>query len=95
MPGIRDGAGADTGVGAGFDAPGPLLDSLLAGALLHLLIVLCGSLRRHRTARRVQVLTRLAAVERERRADANADRERLARDLHYAAGHHLTAVAVQ
>ncbi|GGO49233.1 sensor histidine kinase [Streptomyces lasiicapitis] len=91
VPGIRDGAG----VGAGFDAPGPLLDSLLAGALLHLLIVLCGSLRRHRTARRAQVLTRLAAVERERRAAANAERERLARDLHDAAGHHLTAVAVQ
>ncbi|MFH9071153.1 sensor histidine kinase [Streptomyces alboflavus] len=87
--------GADTGFGAGLDTPGPLLDSLVAGALLHLLIVLCGTLRRHRTARRAQVLTRLAAVERERRAAAHAERERLARDLHDAAGHHLTAVAVQ
>lgn len=99
VPGIGDAAeadtGADTGFGAGLDAPGPLLDSLVAGALLHLLIVLCGTLRRHRTARRAQVLTRLAAVERERRAAAHAERERLARDLHDAAGHHLTAVAVQ
>ncbi|WP_405651314.1 sensor histidine kinase [Streptomyces sp. RK9] len=111
VPGIGDGAeadtgadtgsdtgadaGLDTGFGAGLDTPGPLLDSLVAGALLHLLIVLCGTLRRHRTTRRTQVLTRLAAVERERRAAAHAERERLARDLHDAAGHHLTAVAVQ
>ncbi|GGS21953.1 hypothetical protein GCM10010252_71590 [Streptomyces aureoverticillatus] len=77
------------------DAWGTLGDDLLAGALLHLLIVLGGRLRRHRTARRAQVLGRLAAVERERRAAAAAERERLARDLHDAAGHHLTAVAVQ
>ncbi|MEL3949265.1 sensor histidine kinase [Streptomyces sp. LNU-CPARS28] len=99
VPGTGDGAeadtGTDTGFGAGLDTPGPLLDSLVAGALLHLLIVLCGTLRKHRTARRAQVLTRLATVERERRAAADAERERLARDLHDAAGHHLTAVAVQ
>lgn len=81
--------------GIGEEPPGPLLDDLLAGALLHLVIVLGGILRHHRTVRRAHVLARLAEVERERRAAAAAERERLARDLHDAAGHHLTAVAVQ
>ncbi len=83
LPGIED------------PAPGPLLDDLLAGALLHLAIVLCGRLRHHRTARRTRLLARLAEVERERRAAVAAERERLARDLHDAVGHHLTGVAVQ
>ncbi|MGA4843674.1 histidine kinase dimerization/phosphoacceptor domain-containing protein [Streptomyces sp. G45] len=74
---------------------GALFDNLLAGALAHLVIVLCGRLRAHRTARRARVLARLADVDRERRAAAAAERERLARDLHDTAGHHLTAVAVQ
>ncbi|KUF17958.1 hypothetical protein AT728_20050 [Streptomyces silvensis] len=76
-------------------APGPLPDDLLAGALLHLAIVLGGRLRHHRTARRARLLGRLAAVERERDAAVAAERERLARDLHDAVGHHLTGVAVQ
>ncbi|MGV9881490.1 sensor histidine kinase [Streptomyces sp. NPDC003006] len=83
LPGIED------------PASGPLLDDLLAGALLHLAIVLCGRLRHHRTARRARLLARLAEVERERRAAVAAERERLARDLHDAVGHHLTGVAVQ
>ncbi|MFH8796872.1 sensor histidine kinase [Streptomyces sp. NPDC017941] len=83
LPGIQD------------PAPGPLLDDLLAGALLHLAIVLCGRLRHHRTARRTRLRARLAEVERERRAAVAAERERLARDLHDAVGHHLTGVAVQ
>ncbi|MEI5103473.1 histidine kinase [Streptomyces sp. PmtG] len=74
---------------------GPLLDGLLAGALLHLVIVVCGRLHAHRKDRRARVLARLADVERERRAAAAAERERLARDLHDLAGHHLTAIAVQ
>ncbi|WJV44361.1 sensor histidine kinase [Streptomyces flavofungini] len=81
--------------GTGDEASGPLLDDLLAGALLHLLIVLGGRLRHHCVARRARARARLAEVERERRAAAAAERERLARDLHDTAGHHLTAVAVQ
>ncbi|MFD9907752.1 sensor histidine kinase [Streptomyces sp. NPDC059063] len=81
--------------GVGIEAGGRLLDELLAGALTHCVVLLCGRLRAHRTARRARVLARLADVERERRAAAAAERERLARDLHDTAGHHLTAVAVQ
>jgi signal transduction histidine kinase len=77
------------------DSAWQLLDELLAGALLHLLIVLCGQLQRHRIARRARVAARLAEAEALRRAAAAAERERLARELHDAAGHHLTAVAVQ
>ncbi|MDT0341960.1 sensor histidine kinase [Streptomyces litchfieldiae] len=73
---------------------GPLLDDLLAGALFHLLIVVCGQLQRHRAARRARVAARLAGVERERRVAAAAERERLAHELHDAVGHHLSAVAV-
>ncbi|MEV0501038.1 histidine kinase, partial [Streptomyces spectabilis] len=79
----------------GGDVTGPLLDDLLAGALLHLAIVLGGRLRAHRKDRRARLLARLADLEGERRAAADAERERLARDLHDTAGHHLTAVAVQ
>ncbi|QCX74686.1 Sensor histidine kinase LiaS [Streptomyces sp. YIM 121038] len=81
--------------GAGGDVTGPLLDDLLAGALLHLVVVLCGRLRAHREDRRARLLARLADVDGERRAAADAERERLARDLHDTAGHHLTAIAVQ
>ncbi|WP_107058859.1 sensor histidine kinase [Streptomyces sp. NRRL B-1347] len=81
--------------GTGGDATGPLLDELLAGALLHLVIVLCGRLRAHREDRRARLVARLADMDGERRAAADAERERLARDLHDTAGHHLTAIAVQ
>jgi signal transduction histidine kinase len=80
---------------AGAPSAWALLDELAAGALVHLVIVLCGRLRRHRVARRARVAARLAGVARERDAAAAAERERLARELHDAAGHHLSAVAVQ
>ncbi|MEO3851063.1 histidine kinase [Streptomyces sp. B8F3] len=72
-----------------------LLDELPAGASLHLLLVLCGRLRRHRVARRARVAARRAGAAREQDAAAAAERERLTRELHDAAGHHLSAVAVQ
>ncbi|MFF0728540.1 histidine kinase [Streptomyces sp. NPDC004134] len=80
---------------AGASSAWALLDELLAGAAAHLLIVLCGRLRWHRVARRARVAVRLAGVARERDAAAAAERERLTRELHDAAGHHLSAVAVQ
>lgn len=80
---------------AGAPSAWALLDELAAGALVHLVIVLCGRLRRHRVARRAWVAARLAGVARERDAAAAAERERLTRELHDVAGHHLSAVAVQ
>ncbi|GAA3947795.1 histidine kinase [Actinomadura viridis] len=53
-----------------------------------------GQLRRQRKARRLELTARLAEAERERRDAAAAERERLARDLHDVAGHHLSAVVV-
>ncbi|AZM50426.1 hypothetical protein DMB38_35685 [Streptomyces sp. WAC 06738] len=80
---------------AGASSAWVLLDGLLAGASVNLLIVLCGRLWRHRVARRARVAARQAGVARERAAAAAAERERLTRELHDAAGHHLSAVAVQ
>ncbi|GHE39239.1 hypothetical protein GCM10018785_06050 [Streptomyces longispororuber] len=81
--------------GAGGDLAGPLLDDLVAGALLHAAVVLGGRLWAHRKAGRARALARLADVAGERRVAAAAERERLARDLHDTAGHHFTALAVQ
>ncbi|MEU2562004.1 histidine kinase [Streptomyces longispororuber] len=81
--------------GPGGDLAGPLLDDLVAGALLHAAVVLAGRLWAHRKDRRARALARLADVAGERRVAAAAERERLARDLHDTAGHHFTALAVQ
>ncbi|GAA2422853.1 histidine kinase [Actinomadura vinacea] len=53
-----------------------------------------GQLRRQRKARHRELSERLAGAERERRDTAAAERERLARDLHDVAGHHLSSVVV-
>ncbi|WP_067484118.1 sensor histidine kinase [Actinomadura hibisca] len=60
----------------------------------YLVIIALGQLRRQHKARRRELAAQLAAAERERRAAAEAERERLARDLHDVAGHHLSAVVV-
>ncbi len=86
--------GVVTAPAVGAESAARLADDLLAGALLHLLIVLCGQLQRHRRARRLRVAARLATADVLRRAAAAAERERLAREVHDAAAHHLTAVAV-
>lgn len=95
LPGAALATAATPLPAGGGDVTGPLLDDLLAGALLHLAIVLGGRLRAHRKDRHARLLARLADLEGERRAAADAERERLARDLHDTAGHHLTAIAVQ
>ncbi|MEU5877567.1 histidine kinase [Spirillospora sp. NPDC047279] len=53
-----------------------------------------GQLRRQKKARRRELAERLAEADRERTAAAESERERLARDLHDVAGHHLSAVVV-
>jgi signal transduction histidine kinase len=63
-------------------------------ATIYVAITALGQLRRQRKARRRELAGRLAEAERERRDAAEAERERLARDLHDVAGHHLSAVVV-
>ncbi|MFI0447127.1 sensor histidine kinase [Actinomadura sp. 6N118] len=66
----------------------------LANVLFYVAITALGQIRRQRKARRLELTARLAEAEQERRAAAEAERERLARDLHDVAGHHLSAVVV-
>ncbi|MEV5576112.1 histidine kinase [Spirillospora sp. NPDC052269] len=63
-------------------------------ALLLLALTALGQLRRQRRARRAELTAQLEAAEQEHHAAAGAERERLARDLHDVAGHHLSAVIV-
>ncbi|MFC4913991.1 histidine kinase [Actinomadura gamaensis] len=63
-------------------------------ALLFLALTALGQLRRQRRARRAELAEQLGAAEREHHVVAAAERERLARDLHDVAGHHLSAVIV-
>jgi signal transduction histidine kinase len=81
-------------------APRPLpfvaaLDEAAGTALTALVVVQFGQLRRLVVARRRRLAARVDGLARERAAAAAAERERLARDLHDAAGHHLSAVVVQ
>jgi signal transduction histidine kinase len=71
-----------------------LLTNGILDAAAYTAITALGQLRRQRKARRLELAERLAAAERERRDAAGAERERLARDLHDVAGHHLSAVVV-
>ncbi|TDD85635.1 sensor histidine kinase [Actinomadura rubrisoli] len=72
-------------------------DILLNGTvnvLYYLLVTALGQLRRQYKRRRRALAEQLAEAERARRAAAESERERLARDLHDVAGHHLSAVVV-
>ncbi|GLZ04780.1 hypothetical protein Acsp03_22460 [Actinomadura sp. NBRC 104412] len=71
-----------------------LLTNGILDAAAYIAITALGQLRRQHKARRRDLAARLAAEERERRDAAGAERERLARDLHDVAGHHLSAVVV-
>ncbi|TYB47765.1 sensor histidine kinase [Actinomadura chibensis] len=74
--------------------PGDALSTVLLNAALYLGITAFGQLRRQHVARRRELCARLADVDREARAAAEAERERLAREVHDVAGHHLSAVVV-
>ncbi|MBO2448175.1 hypothetical protein J4573_13810 [Actinomadura barringtoniae] len=58
------------------------------------LVTTLGQIRRQQKVRRRELMERLDEADRERRAAAESERERLARDLHDVAGHHLSAVVV-
>ncbi|MFI0351351.1 histidine kinase [Actinomadura sp. 9N407] len=75
-------------------APGAVLANGILDAASYVAITALGQLRRQRKARRRELSERLTAAERERHDAAAAERERLARDLHDVAGHHLSAVVV-
>ncbi|MFB4313162.1 sensor histidine kinase [Actinomadura sp. 21ATH] len=74
--------------------PAVLVTNGLLDAATYVGVTALGQLRRQRKARRREIAGRLAAADRERRDAAAAERERLARDLHDVAGHHLSAVVV-
>nr|WP_147339397.1 histidine kinase [Actinomadura spongiicola] len=60
----------------------------------YVVVIAFGQLRRQRVEVRRGLAARLDEAERERVLLAAAERERLARDLHDVAGHHLSAVTV-
>ncbi|WP_067813848.1 sensor histidine kinase [Actinomadura kijaniata] len=62
--------------------------------LFYIAVAALGQVRRQHKARRRELAAQLAAADAERRAAAAAERDRLARDLHDVAGHHLSAVVV-
>ncbi|TDB91499.1 hypothetical protein E1264_01525 [Actinomadura sp. KC216] len=67
---------------------------ILITAVCYAAVIAFGRLRRQRVGSRRRLVERLDAAERERVLLAAAERERLARDLHDVAGHHLSAVTV-
>jgi signal transduction histidine kinase len=71
-----------------------LLTNGILDVASYVAVTALGQIRRQRKARRRELTERLAAAEHERRDAAAAERERLARDLHDVAGHHLSAVVV-
>ncbi|WP_131739555.1 sensor histidine kinase [Actinomadura roseirufa] len=76
------------------DGLSDLLAEAVLNAVLYLEITTFGQLRRQRTAPPGGSRDAAAGIEREGRAAASAERERLARDVHDVAGHHLSGVAV-
>ncbi|TDD85630.1 sensor histidine kinase [Actinomadura rubrisoli] len=75
------------------DGAGEVFTGALDG-VTYLGITAFGQLRRQHKAMRSDLQARLARIGQENRAAAEAERERLARDVHDVAGHHLSAVAV-
>jgi signal transduction histidine kinase len=71
-----------------------LLSTEVADVFYYAVVTTLGQLRRQQKARRRALAARLEEADRERRAAAESERERLARDLHDVAGHHLSAVVV-
>ncbi|WP_433328165.1 sensor histidine kinase [Spirillospora sp. CA-294931] len=93
------GAGAITASGVAMlvtahDGAVDLLLSEVLGTLFYVVITALGQIRRQYKSRRRELAARLAEADREQREAAQAERERLARDLHDVAGHHLSAVVV-
>ncbi|MQY05684.1 sensor histidine kinase [Actinomadura macrotermitis] len=74
--------------------PGDLLANEVLDAVYYVAVIAFGQLRRQRKALRRDLKARLGRIEQEHHAAAEAERERLARDLHDVAGHHLSAVVV-
>ncbi|MEO5877263.1 MAG: histidine kinase, partial [Streptosporangiaceae bacterium] len=75
-------------------SPAECLSDLVFVAGITVIVAAVGQTRRRRLLRRAEIAGRLANAEQERRFAARAERERLARDLHDVAGHHLSAVVV-
>jgi signal transduction histidine kinase len=72
----------------------PVLGEVVASALLMGLVFALGRSRHRWRGARQETADRLARAERERRTAATAERERLARELHDVAAHHLTSIVV-
>lgn len=76
------------------EGAGDVLSGAVLDAVLYLGITAFGQLRRQHAAMRRDLRARLDDIDREARAAAEAERERLAREVHDVAGHHLSAVVV-
>jgi signal transduction histidine kinase len=66
-----------------------------AGILIFVIVAAGGRIRRRWTADRAAAARRLAEAEQARRDAADAERRRLARELHDVTAHHLTSIVVQ
>ena len=70
------------------------LSTEVIDVFFYAVVTTLGQIRRQQKVRRRELEARLDEADRERRAAAESERERLARDLHDVAGHHLSAVVV-
>ncbi|MBT2209243.1 histidine kinase [Actinomadura sp. NEAU-AAG7] len=75
-------------------SPAEVALNAMLSVLSAVVITALGQLRAEYKRRRRALAEQLAEAERARRAAAGSERERLARDLHDVAGHHLSAVVV-
>jgi signal transduction histidine kinase len=76
------------GLGRGY------VGGLLLTTLCYLVVAGLGRSRRHWHAARAEAAARLARAETDRRQAADAERRRLARELHDVSAHHLTSIVV-
>nr|WP_121438285.1 histidine kinase [Actinomadura pelletieri] len=74
--------------------PEEVVSTIVLFTACYVVVIAFGQLRRQRVEVRRALAARLDEAERERVLLAAAERERLARDLHDVAGHHLSAVTV-
>lgn len=77
-----------------FKGPADALLNSTVDVLYYVVVTALGQVRREYQRRRSALAEQLAEAERARRAAAGSERERLARELHDVAGHHLSAVVV-